>query len=107
MQLVEETVAPDEAAVTAEFIAFLKAASARRHPSGVMPRFNQGRAAGCVDAELTVQEQTSRRNFVSESSRGRTRIAVASGLPTQRRSPIATAMFGACRSRFWTWRATT
>ena len=56
MQPIQETVAPDEAVVTAEFIAFLKAASARRHPSGGMPRFNQGRAAGCVDAELTVQD---------------------------------------------------
>ena len=54
MQLAEETVAPDEAAVTEEFIAFLKAASARRHPSGVIPRFNQGRAAGCVDGEFTI-----------------------------------------------------
>ena len=54
--LAEETVAPDEAAVTAEFIAFLKTASAKHHPSGVMPRFNQGRAAGCVDAEFTVPD---------------------------------------------------
>ena len=52
--LAEETIAPDEAALTAEFISFLKEASAKRHPSGTMPRFNQGRAAGCVDAELTV-----------------------------------------------------
>jgi len=55
-KLAEETVAPDEAAVTAEFIAFLTEVSAKRHPSGVMPRFNQGRAAGCVDAELTVPD---------------------------------------------------
>ena len=55
-KLAEETIAPDEAAVTAEFIAFLKTASAKRHPSGVMPRFNQGRAAGCVDAEFTVPD---------------------------------------------------
>jgi hypothetical protein len=52
--LAEETVAPDEAALTAEFITFLKDASARRHPTGVIPRFNQGRAAGCVSAEFTV-----------------------------------------------------
>ena len=56
MPLAEETVAPDEATVTADFIAFLKAASLRRHPSGVVPRFNQGRAAGCVDAEFTVAD---------------------------------------------------
>jgi hypothetical protein len=55
-RLAEETVAPDEAALAAEFIAFLTRVSARRHPSGVMPRFNQGRAAGCVDAEFTVPE---------------------------------------------------
>ena len=54
LTLAEETVAPDEAALTAEFIAFLKAASARRHPTGALPRFNQGRAAGCVHAEFTV-----------------------------------------------------
>jgi hypothetical protein len=55
-KLAEETLAPDEAAVTAEFIAFLTAASAKHHPTGVMPRFNQGRAAGCVDAEFTVPD---------------------------------------------------
>lgn len=52
--LAEETIAPDEAALTEEFVAFLKNVSARRHPSGVIPRFNQGRAAGCVDAEFIV-----------------------------------------------------
>ncbi len=52
--LAEETIAPDEAALTADFISFLKEASAKRHPTGTVPRFNQGRAAGCVDAELTV-----------------------------------------------------
>ena len=55
-KLAEETIAPDEAAVTAAFITFLKTVSAKRHPSGVMPRFNQGRAAGCVDAEFTVPD---------------------------------------------------
>jgi hypothetical protein len=54
--LAEESVAPDEAAVTAEFIAFLKAASARRHPVGPVRRFNQARAAGCVEAEFTVRD---------------------------------------------------
>ena len=49
-----ETIAPDEAAVTAEFIAFLKSASARRYPSGVIRRFNQARHTACVDAEFTV-----------------------------------------------------
>ena len=55
-RLAEETIAPDEAALTAEFITFLKAASTRRHPTGVVPRFNQGRAAGCVRAEFTVAD---------------------------------------------------
>lgn len=54
--LAEETVAPGEAALTADFIGFLKAASAKRHPTGRVPRFNQGRAAGCVEAELTVPQ---------------------------------------------------
>jgi len=54
--LAEETVAPDEAALTAEFVAFLQAVSAKRYPSGIIPRFNQGRAAGCVNAEFTVAE---------------------------------------------------
>jgi hypothetical protein len=52
--LAEETLAPDEAAVTARFIAFLEEASARRHPTGVVRRFNQGRHSGCVEAEFTV-----------------------------------------------------
>ena len=49
-----ETVAPDEAAHTAEFIAFLTAASAARYPTGPALRFNQGRHAGCVRAEFSV-----------------------------------------------------
>ena len=49
-----ETVSPDEKAVIAEFIAFLKEASAKRHPTGTMQRFNQGRDSGCVKAEFTV-----------------------------------------------------
>jgi hypothetical protein len=52
--LAEETVAPDEQATTAGFVAFLKAASAARHPTGEIPRFNQGRHSGCVEAEFTV-----------------------------------------------------
>jgi hypothetical protein len=56
MDLAREVVAPDEAAVTAEFIAFLKEASARRPraPGAPVGRFNQARAAGCVDAEFIV-----------------------------------------------------
>jgi hypothetical protein len=56
MDLAQETIAPDEAATTAEFITFLREASARRPRAAGAPvgRFNQARAAGCVDAELTV-----------------------------------------------------
>ena len=52
--LAHETIAPDEQATTAAFVAFLKAASAARHPTGQVPRFNQGRHSGCVEAEFTV-----------------------------------------------------
>jgi hypothetical protein len=52
--LARETIPPDEQATTAEFVAFLKAASAARHPTGQIPRFNQGRHSGCVEAEFTV-----------------------------------------------------
>jgi hypothetical protein len=52
--LAEESIAPDEPAVIAEFVSFLKSASTKHHPSGVVRRFNQGRAAGCVEAEFTV-----------------------------------------------------
>jgi hypothetical protein len=52
MALGEETIASDEAAVTAEFIAFLKAATEKR--AGPRRRFNQGRATACLDAEFTV-----------------------------------------------------
>jgi len=52
--LAEETIAPDEAAVTAQFIGFLKAATLKRHPTGTRQRFNQGRATACVQAEVTV-----------------------------------------------------
>jgi hypothetical protein len=52
--LAEETIAPDEAAVTAEFIAFLKDATLKRYPTGTRGRFNQTRATACVEAEFTV-----------------------------------------------------
>jgi hypothetical protein len=52
----EETIAADEAAVVAEFIRFLKEASAKRHPTGVVRRFNQGRHTACVEAGFTVPE---------------------------------------------------
>lgn len=52
--LAEEVVGPDEAAVVTAFVEFLKSTSTKHHPSGTVPRFNQGRAAGCVDAEFVV-----------------------------------------------------
>jgi hypothetical protein len=54
MALGEETIAPDEPALTAEFIGFLKAATERRYPDGVRRRFNQARATACVEAEFIV-----------------------------------------------------
>ena len=54
--LAQETIAPDERASTAEFIAFLKAASLRRNPTGPIRRFNQGRHSGCADAEFIVSD---------------------------------------------------
>jgi hypothetical protein len=52
--LAQETIAPDEGALTASFIDFLKEVSARRHPTGIVRRFNQGRAAACVEAQFSV-----------------------------------------------------
>jgi hypothetical protein len=52
--LAEEVIAADEAAVTAQFIDFLKAATLKRHPAGPRRRFNQGRATACVEAEFRV-----------------------------------------------------
>jgi catalase len=52
--IAEETLQPDEAGTVADFIDFMETISARRHASGTMKRFNQGRAAGCVQAEFTV-----------------------------------------------------
>lgn len=52
----EDTVSPDEAALTKEFIEFLKEASRKRYPSGTMKRFNQGRQTAFVQAEFTVPE---------------------------------------------------
>lgn len=52
--IADETIAPDEAAVTASFVAFLTAATEKRYGSGARQRFNQARATACVDAEFTV-----------------------------------------------------
>ena len=37
----------------------MKAVSAKRHPTGPVRRFNQGRAAGCVRAQFTVLDTVS------------------------------------------------
>jgi hypothetical protein len=52
----EETVSTDEAALTSEFIEFLKDACTKRYPSGTMKRFNQGRQTAFVQAEFTVPD---------------------------------------------------
>jgi hypothetical protein len=54
--LAEEVAGADEAAVTAQFVTFLKEATERRHPSGPRQRFNQARATACVDAEFIVAD---------------------------------------------------
>ena len=52
--LAQEVIAADEAAVTAQFIDFLRKATLKRNPTGTRRRFNQGRATAVVDAEFTV-----------------------------------------------------
>lgn len=52
--IADETIAPDEAAVTGRFVAFLKAATEKRSGTGARQRFNQARATACVEAEFTV-----------------------------------------------------
>jgi hypothetical protein len=52
--LAQEVVAPDEDAVTAQFISFMKAATVTRYGSGTRRRFNQARETACVDAEFIV-----------------------------------------------------
>jgi hypothetical protein len=54
--LAAETVAPNEGATTKAFVKFLEEASARRHPTGVVRRFNQGRHTACVDARFEVRD---------------------------------------------------
>jgi len=52
----EEVVSPDEQAVTADFVAFLKEASLARAGTGPVRRFNQTRTTGCVKAEFVVPD---------------------------------------------------
>jgi hypothetical protein len=73
--LAEEVMAPDEAAVVGEFIAFLRTASSRRYPTGIVRRFNQTRHAGCVDAEFTVLDSVPPEHRVGLFARPRTYAA--------------------------------
>ena len=52
----EEVVSPDEQALVADFIAFLKETSLKRAGDGPVRRFNQTRSTGCVRAEFTVPD---------------------------------------------------
>lgn len=56
--LAQETIAPDEEALVQAFIGFLKETTTKRAAETHSPvrRFNQTRAAGCVDAEFVVPE---------------------------------------------------
>lgn len=77
----DEQVEAEEAAVTAAFITFLKEASERRHPTGPMRRFNQGRASGCVEAEFVVPDGLApelRVGLFAQSARHPARIRFAS-----------------------------
>jgi hypothetical protein len=55
-RLAEEIVAPDEGSTIEEFLGFIKQSVDARaaQPHGARRRFNQTRAAGCVDAEFVV-----------------------------------------------------
>ena len=55
-RIAEETIDDREEATIDDFIAFLKATSLKRNPTGTIPRFNQGRASGCVHASFVVPE---------------------------------------------------
>jgi len=52
----EEVVTPDEQALVADFVAFLKEASLARAGNGPVRRFNQTRTTGCVRAEFSVPD---------------------------------------------------
>jgi hypothetical protein len=55
-RIAEETIDDREEATIDDFIAFLKATSLKRNPTGTIRRFNQGRASGCVHASFVVPE---------------------------------------------------
>jgi hypothetical protein len=70
--LARETVSPDEPALIADFITFLKDVSAKRHPTGPILRFNQARHTGCVRAEFTVRDDLPPEHRVGIFSASRT-----------------------------------
>ena len=74
-EIAEETVSPDEANVVESFIEFIETTSAKRNPTGPIKRFNQGRAAGCVDAEFTVLDNLAAENRVGLFAEPRTYAA--------------------------------
>jgi hypothetical protein len=83
--LAQEIVDPGESAQTADFIAYLRTASAQRYPTGVVRRFNQARAAGCVHAEFAVLDSLPKEHRVGIFAEPRTyqawiRFASASSL---------------------------
>ena len=100
--LAEEVVGPDEAAVAAAFVEFLKAASTKHHPTGTVPRFNQGRAAGCVDAEFIVPDGLPPDLRVGLFAQPGP-IRRGSDLPTPHRSRTRSGTCEACRSRCQAW----
>jgi hypothetical protein len=73
--IAEEVVSRDEAAVIASFIKFIEETSVKRHPTGTIKRFNQGRAAGCVKAELTVPDTLKQEHRVGLFAEPRTYAA--------------------------------
>jgi hypothetical protein len=104
--LAEEQLALDEAATIAEFIAFLKESSLRRHPTGPIRRFNQGRHSACVAAEFSVRDGLAAEHRIGLFAEPRTYSAFI-GLPTPRLRPTRKRTCGAWRFRSRTSRART
>jgi hypothetical protein len=70
--LAKEDVAPDEPTLHADFVRFLTEVSLRRHPTGTIRRFNQGRQAGCVEGEFTVLDAVAPEHRVGVFAKART-----------------------------------
>ena len=102
-RLAEETVDPAEARINADFVAFLKAVSARRHPTGPIRRFNQGRAAGCVRAQFTVLDTVAAGAPRRASSPRRAPTTRGSASPAPRRNRIVKRMCAECPCGYPAW----